>query len=52
MEYVRARVAYHKRIRLVEFIDAIPKAASGKILRRFLRDKDRAAAAAASRAKL
>jgi acyl-coenzyme A synthetase/AMP-(fatty) acid ligase len=25
----------------VEFIDVIPKSASGKILRRFLRDKDR-----------
>jgi acyl-coenzyme A synthetase/AMP-(fatty) acid ligase len=26
----------------VQFIDAIPKSPSGKILRRFLRDKDRA----------
>jgi len=32
-------VATYKQIRLVEFIDEIPKSASGKILRRFLRNK-------------
>jgi acyl-CoA synthetase (AMP-forming)/AMP-acid ligase II len=36
MAYVAARVAPHKRIRHLEFIDAIPKSASGKILRRVL----------------
>jgi acyl-CoA synthetase (AMP-forming)/AMP-acid ligase II len=38
MEYVENKVSPQKKIRLVEFIDAIPKAASGKILRRILRD--------------
>ena len=35
--YVADRVAPYKRVRHVEFIDAIPKAASGKILRKDLR---------------
>lgn len=39
MEYVSALVSPQKRIRLVEFIDAIPKSASGKILRRLLKDR-------------
>ena len=38
------RVAPHKKVRQVEFIDEIPKAASGKILRRLLMDRDRQAA--------
>ncbi len=37
--FVADRVAGYKQIRLVEFVDEIPKSASGKILRRFLRDK-------------
>jgi acyl-CoA synthetase (AMP-forming)/AMP-acid ligase II len=36
MEWVGERVAPQKRIRMVETIDAIPKSASGKILRRML----------------
>src|SRR4051794_15278438 len=36
IDYVAARVATYKRIRRVEFIDAIPKSAAGKILRREL----------------
>jgi len=36
MQWVSGRVAPHKRIRHLEFIDAIPKSASGKILRRVL----------------
>ena len=36
--FVKERVATYKQIRSVEFIDEIPKSASGKILRRFLRD--------------
>ena len=38
-DYVSEKVATYKQIRLVEFIDEIPKSASGKILRRFLRDR-------------
>jgi acyl-CoA synthetase (AMP-forming)/AMP-acid ligase II len=38
-DYVSDKVATYKQIRLVEFIDEIPKSASGKILRRFLRDR-------------
>jgi len=37
IEYVAAKVAPHKKVRQVEFIEAIPKAASGKILRKDLR---------------
>ena len=37
VDYVAQRVAPHKKVRQVEFIDAVPKAASGKILRRELR---------------
>jgi acyl-CoA synthetase (AMP-forming)/AMP-acid ligase II len=46
MAYVAQRIAPHKRIRHLEFIDQIPKSASGKILRRLLidREKERAAA--------
>jgi len=43
-EFVAGHVASYKQIRLVEFIDEIPKSASGKILRRFLRDRDPAGA--------
>jgi acyl-CoA synthetase (AMP-forming)/AMP-acid ligase II len=38
MEYVAQRVAPFKKVRRVDFIDAIPKSPSGKILRRLLRD--------------
>jgi acyl-CoA synthetase (AMP-forming)/AMP-acid ligase II len=38
MAYVAQRVAPFKKIRRLEFIDAIPKSPSGKILRRLLRD--------------
>jgi len=43
MRWVADRVAPHKRVRHVEFIDQIPKSASGKILRRVLIDRERAA---------
>ncbi|KAE9000680.1 hypothetical protein PR002_g18124 [Phytophthora rubi] len=36
MEYVASKVAGYKRVREVEFIAAIPKSLSGKILRRQL----------------
>lgn len=42
MSFVADRVAPFKKIRSVEFVDAIPKSVSGKILRRILVDKDRA----------
>jgi acyl-coenzyme A synthetase/AMP-(fatty) acid ligase len=38
MAYVAERVAPYKKVRRVDFIGAIPKSASGKILRRLLRD--------------
>ncbi|MEE3853487.1 AMP-binding protein [Gordonia sp. LSe1-13] len=37
IEFVAAKVAPHKKVRAVEFIEAIPKSASGKILRKDLR---------------
>ena len=46
MQFVAQRVAPHKKIRLVETIDEIPKSASGKILRRKLVEKERAKASA------
>ena len=42
MAFVAERVAPHKRIRHLEFIDQIPKSASGKILRRVLIDREKA----------
>jgi acyl-CoA synthetase (AMP-forming)/AMP-acid ligase II len=38
MQHVAERVAPYKRLRRVDFIDAIPKSPSGKILRRLLKD--------------
>jgi len=38
-QFVADQVASYKQIRLVEFIDEVPKSASGKILRRELRDR-------------
>jgi acyl-CoA synthetase (AMP-forming)/AMP-acid ligase II len=43
MDYVAERVAPHKKVRAVEFIDEIPKSLSGKILRRVLMERDRQA---------
>jgi acyl-CoA synthetase (AMP-forming)/AMP-acid ligase II len=39
--FVADRVAPYKKLRHVEFVDEIPKAASGKILRRVLMERDR-----------
>jgi acyl-coenzyme A synthetase/AMP-(fatty) acid ligase len=37
--FVADKVASYKQIRIVQFVDSIPKSASGKILRRLLRDQ-------------
>src|ERR1041385_4413798 len=42
LEFVAERVAPHKRIRYLEFVDKIPKSPSGKILRRVLVDIEKA----------
>jgi acyl-CoA synthetase (AMP-forming)/AMP-acid ligase II len=48
LAYVAERVAPHKRIRRLVFVEQIPKSASGKILRRVLIAQDRAQAPAAA----
>ncbi|MGK4585089.1 4-coumarate--CoA ligase family protein [Kitasatospora sp. HPMI-4] len=40
MAYVAGQVAPYKKVRAVEFLDAVPKSVSGKILRRELRDRE------------
>jgi acyl-CoA synthetase (AMP-forming)/AMP-acid ligase II len=42
LKFVCDRVAPHKRIRHIEFVEKIPKSPSGKILRRVLVEMDRA----------
>lgn len=43
LKYVREKKVKHKHVKEVEFCQEIPKSASGKILRRVLRDKSRGA---------
>jgi acyl-CoA synthetase (AMP-forming)/AMP-acid ligase II len=47
--FVAGRVAPHKRIRHLEFVEQIPKSASGKILRRVLIDREKSVAAGGPR---
>ena len=42
MAWVAEKVAPHKKVRRVGFVDEIPKSASGKILRRVLVERERA----------
>ena len=44
LAYVAEHVAPYKKIRVIEVIDTIPKSPSGKILRRLLKERERAAA--------
>ncbi len=44
MDYVGEQVATFKRVREIEFVDAIPKNPSGKLLRRVLVERERARA--------
>jgi acyl-coenzyme A synthetase/AMP-(fatty) acid ligase len=43
LAYVAERVAPYKKVRAIEVVDAIPKSPSGKILRRVLVERERAA---------
>jgi len=47
MTWVAERVAPHKRVRAIEWVDEIPRSPSGKILRRVLRDRGRGRVAGA-----
>jgi len=46
LAWVAERVAPHKKVRSVEFVDELPKSATGKLLRRVLVERERSAAAA------
>jgi acyl-CoA synthetase (AMP-forming)/AMP-acid ligase II len=50
LAYVAERVAPYKKVRRIEFVDSIPKSPSGKILRRLLVERERAAAAQSAQA--
>lgn len=38
MHYVSSNVASYKRVRVLKFVDAIPKSPSGKIMRRLIKE--------------
>lgn len=39
MNFVASNVAQYKRVRVLQFVDTIPKSSSGKIMRRLIKDK-------------
>lgn len=39
MDFVASNVATYKKVRVLHFVDGIPKSHSGKIMRRILKDK-------------
>ena len=39
MDYVASNVAHYKKVRVLQFVDTIPKSPSGKIMRRLLKEK-------------
>lgn len=39
MNYVASNAAHYKKVRVVHFVDAIPKSPSGKIMRRLVKEK-------------
>jgi acetyl-CoA synthetase len=41
--FVRTRLARHEYPRLIEFVDGLPTTATGKVMRRVLRERERAA---------
>ncbi|MQY12996.1 Long-chain-fatty-acid--CoA ligase [Streptomyces sp. RB5] len=45
VQFVAGQVAPYKKVRRVEFVDAVPRAISGKILRRELRARERSGSA-------
>ena len=38
INYVASNVAHYKKVRVVHFVDTIPKSPSGKIMRRLVKD--------------
>ena len=41
LAYVKGRVVGYKRLREIEFVEAVPKSATGKLLRRILKGWER-----------
>ena len=39
VEYVASNVAHYKKVRVVNFVETIPKSPSGKIMRRLVKDQ-------------
>lgn len=39
INFVASTAAHYKRVRVVQFVDSIPKSPSGKIMRRLIKEK-------------